>query len=195
MNTANHVTLRLCWDVKSLRTKERVRVVRQVLARGCAKPGFRVTQYTVMSSHLHMVIEADSKRRLSSGMNGLASRLGRRINDVSGRTGRVFADRYHAHVLRSAREIRNSLAYVLLNLRRHTARNGRCYLKPEPDPFSSGPMFDGWKEKRETSPPDPDEGPCIAEPLGWLLKFGWRRRGLISLSEVPGPKSASSVSR
>ena len=56
------------------------------------------------------------------------------------RLGKVFDDRFYDRVLRTPREVRNALAYVLDNARRHGVVIG----PGEPDPFSSGRWFDGW---------------------------------------------------
>jgi hypothetical protein len=43
------------------------------------------------------------------------------VNRVFGRRGSVLADRFHLHVLRTPREVRHALSYVLMNARRHLA--------------------------------------------------------------------------
>jgi hypothetical protein len=88
--------------------------------------------------------------------------------------------------------VRNALAYVLLNARRHLARRlGSLPATSRVDPASSGRWFDGWR-----SPPargcDP---PAVAPPRTWLLRGGWRQRGLIDLSEVPGTAPFAQPSR
>jgi hypothetical protein len=47
------------------------------------------------------------------------------------RAGQVLADRCHVHVLRTPREVRNAIAYVLLNARRHLAKAGRALVSNE----------------------------------------------------------------
>lgn len=186
MNTPTHVTLRVLRDVPFLRKKTRVRALRQCLIRARGKTNFRVVHYSVLGTHVHLIVEADSKRALSSGMNGLGSRMARRLNEVAGRRGAVFGDRYFARVLETPWQTRNAIAYVLLNYRRHMSCDGRCSLTPQVDGYSSGGWFDGWMEKQKTSPPA-EERDCIAPAKSWLLRRRWRRYGLISLREVPGP--------
>ena len=65
-----------------------------------------------------------NQARLEVGMQGLAIRIARGLNRLWGRKGKVFADRYHDRVLRTPREVRNALAYVLNNARRHAVRCG-----------------------------------------------------------------------
>ena len=56
------------------------------------------------------------------GIRGLAIRIARAVNRAWLRRGRVWGDRYHAHSLRSPREVRNALVYVLQNFRKHFAQ-------------------------------------------------------------------------
>ena len=96
----------------------------------------------------------------------------------------MLAERYHLRVLRTPREVRNALAYVLLNGRRHAYATGRKPLgRGKVDPASSGRWFDGWRDRRSGRAPDPA---AVAAPRTWLLGVGWRRHGLLSLDEVPG---------
>ena len=129
-----------------------------------------------------------SQYALAKAMQGLAVRVAKGLNRVLARRGSVFADRYHVRVLRTPREVRNVLAYVLNNGRRHGAQRGYRYRAGALDRFSSAPWFDGWRnvdrvhlealQGREERPG--------SEPMTWLLATGWRRHGLISSAEVPG---------
>jgi hypothetical protein len=71
-------------------------------------------------------------------MKGMLVRLARALNAVWCRRGRVFADRFHSHALRTPKEVRAALVYVLLNARRHGLALA------EADPCSSARWFDGW---------------------------------------------------
>ena len=71
-------------------------------------------------------------------MKSIGSRLARAVNRIFRRRGVVLVDRYHPHVLRTAREERNALACVLLDARRHLAKMGRALPRATVDPASSG---------------------------------------------------------
>lgn len=189
-DTVTHVTWRVHRDVTSLRTKDCVRTLRKCLANRCAKPAFRVAHYSIQKTHLHFVVEADSKRALASGMNGLGSSIGHMLNALFARKGRVFVDRYHVHLLKTPSEVRAALAYVLLNNTRHLAQRSIRLVQLQPDPFSSGAQFDGWKEAPDT--PAHQDDVRLPRPHGWLLRLGWRRHGRISLREVPGRRAQQS---
>ena len=144
---------------------------------GSSAEGFRLLQFSVQSDHLHLLVEADAPTRLTRGVQGLAVRTAKAINRVLGRHGRVWADRFHAHVLKSPREVRNALVYVLNNVRKHIP--GVRGL----DPRSSARFFDGW---RTTITRVFGRAP-VAPARTWLAAVGWRRRGLIDVDERPRP--------
>jgi hypothetical protein len=120
-------------------------------------------------------VEADTPTRLARGVQGLAIRLARAINRVVGRRGRVWHGRYHAHTLRAPREVRNALVYVLQNFRKHLRA------VPGIDPRSSGRWFAGWRNVA----PAPLIGAPVVAARTWLARVGWRRRGLIDVTEMP----------
>ena len=180
-----HVTLKVQADLPSLRQKRVVREVERSFAEGCERGSFRVVHYSIQSDHAHLLVEANGREALGRGMKSLAARFARAVNRALARSGRVLADRYHLRVLRTPRQVRNALAYVLLNARRHLAqRRGRAAVRgSEIDPASSGRWFDGWRERHASTRAGP---PPVAAPHTWLLETGWRRHGLIAADEVPG---------
>ena len=102
------------------------------------------------------------------------------------RTGRVFHDRYHARILRTPREVRLALAYVLSNARRHGLVRGRTSATWV-DPYSSAAVFDGSRTE-VTAPASPLP---VAKARTWLLTVGWRRYGLLDPALAPGEKVRS----
>lgn len=144
------------------------------------KERFQLVHFSIQDDHLHLIVEAKDKRELARGMMGLEIRIARRINKALGRKGRFWAERYHRHDLRTPTETRNAIRYVLLNLRKHMPRPGECFA----DPKSSAASFDGFTR----APPLIDarlDWPAVV-PRTWLLRVGWRRRGLIDPADAPG---------
>jgi REP-associated tyrosine transposase len=177
-----HVTLRLRPGLPSLRSPRLVRVFEHSLLRAAVRPDFRLIHYSLQSNHAHLVVEAADRTALGRGMKALGTRLARAVHRAFGRRGPVLAERYHLRVLRTPREVRTVLRYVLLNARRHAGRVGGCRL----DPASSARWFDGWvKTVRAPSGPVP-----VARARTWLLRIGWRRHGPIASDDVPGPRHA-----
>jgi hypothetical protein len=122
-------------------------------------------------------------------MMAIGARMARAVNRVAGRTGRVLADRYHMRLLKTPREVRGALRYVLLNARRHAARAGvRLQQAVGFDPASSARWFDGWKDKGPgvEDRRAPQAIPPVARARTWLLTVGWRRHGLLDPKDVPG---------
>ena len=186
-----HVTLRA--KLRSLRSQ---RVAGTVLAslRDSNGERFRIAHYSVQENHVHLIVEADTKASLSSGMRGLMVRVARRVNRLLFRRGRFWADRWHDHALTSPREVRNALVYVLQNRQKHTVarREARAGATregtPSLDALSSAQWFDGFAEPipiafRSVGPQ------CVVEAKTWLLRIGWQRRGRIHSWEAPRGKT------
>jgi REP element-mobilizing transposase RayT len=152
-----HVTLRLAFGVGYLRSHSRMRVIEAALRQAKERFGLRIIHYSVQGMHLHLIVEAEDREALSRGMQGLGIRLAKRLNSLVERHGPVFADRYHAHVLKSRREVANALRYVAGNYAHHARENvPRTFV----DPCSSA----RWM----TTPP-PEDAP-IVPPTLWLLR-------------------------
>jgi REP element-mobilizing transposase RayT len=177
-----HVTFRVRDDVPSLRAVRFVREFERSLRQIRSRPGCRVVQYSIQGNHVHMLVEAAGPDSLGRGMKSVGARLARAVNRVSRRRGPVLADRYHLRALKTPREVRNALAYVLLNTRRHARSAAKRVGKAvRIDPASSGRWFDGWRGGVELAR-DP---PAVADAHTWLLGQGWRRHGRIGLDEIP----------
>ena len=161
--------------MSSLRSNAAFRELTRALSRS-SRLGFRLTQFSVQTDHLHLIVEAETATALIHGVQGLAVRCARAVNRAGNRRGPVWFQRYHAHALQTPREVRHALVYVLLNFRKHL-RAG-----PGIDPRSSGPWFDGWAH----APPAPFATPPVASSRTWLGTVGWRRAGgAIDCREAP----------
>jgi REP element-mobilizing transposase RayT len=180
-----HVTLRLAKGLPTLRRGHTHYVLRQVLIAGAQHEGFRLVHYAAMGNHIHIVCEADNHERLSRGMQGVCVRIAQTLNRWWGRCGKVFADRFHSHPLRSPTEVRNALAYVLKNAHHH-----KLVLNGELDPFSSAAWFDGWSRTPRGST---GLAPRAVLPMAqtWLMTSGWKRLGLLD----PGGEDAHKQTR
>jgi REP element-mobilizing transposase RayT len=184
-----HVTLRVRGDVPSLRSRSLLKELRSSFAAACERGEFRVAQFSVQRDHLHLVVEAAGKQALGRGMKSIAARVARAANRVFRRTGPVLLGRYHVRALRTPREVRNALAYVLLNARKHWKQRTGGAPPVKLDEASSGACFDGWNRKLQSQK---EVAPApVAPARSWLLRVGWRRHGLLDLSELPGVTSAA----
>jgi REP element-mobilizing transposase RayT len=143
-----------------------------------AGESFRLVQYSVQSNHLHFICEAVDRETLTRSLQSLAIRIAKRLNALWKRTGKLFADRYHDRILRTPREVRNALTYVLHNAAKHGVAP-MCV-----DPYSSARWFEGWDRASNTREPPPNP---LARAKTWLLSVGWLRHGRIAieLGEIP----------
>ena len=105
-----HVTLRVTADVGRLRRRGPYNAILGCLRAVGAAGTIRVVHYAVLSNHLHLVVEATDRSALTRGLRGLSIRMARALNRLARRRGRVFADRYHARILRTPLEVRRVLA-------------------------------------------------------------------------------------
>jgi REP element-mobilizing transposase RayT len=174
-----HVTMKVRPGAPYLRRRVCFQTIRGAFVAGKTKAGFRLVHFTVQGNHLHLICEAADKERLARGLQGLAIRVAKRLNAKLGRRGKLFAQRYHARILRTPSEVRNALVYVLNNARRHDLRVAWDWV----DPLTSAAFFDGWRLPYRD--PRARDGPAPVVPAGtWLLATGWRFRGLIAFDEI-----------
>lgn len=78
------------------------------------KLGLRVNHFSLQYDHVHLIVEADSNSILESGMRSITVTIAKGM-----KMGKVQLERYHLHVLRSLRETRNAVLYVLFNRQKH----------------------------------------------------------------------------
>ena len=179
-----HVTIRVRKEVRSLRSRAFVREFQASLAKACERGSFRVVHYSLLRDHVHLIVEAAGKKALGSGMKSISARLARAANRVFGRSGPVLDGRYHLRLLKTPREVRNALSYVLLNARKHWKQKKGKAPPERLDEASSGRWFLGWTRRPRGVTPARD--PEVAPARSWLLTTGWRRHGLVDPAEVPG---------
>jgi REP element-mobilizing transposase RayT len=186
-----HITCRVRNGFGRLRKRHVHHAIKQALVKYVLLPTFRVVHTSIQGNHIHMLVEARDKDAIAEGMRVLEIAMANAINRSLKRNGKVFDGRYHRVDIKTPRQARSALAYVLNNWRRHRedvstpgAENALV------DPYSTAASFDGWRDLDEV--PNWDPLPC-AEPRTWLLRVGWRRHGLIGVREVPGRGRAHRV--
>ena len=151
-----HVTTRVRDEAARLRSRALCRVVLQAIGAVREREGFRIVHFTVQRNHVHLLVEASDANALARGIQALSIRIARAVNRVLERQGKVFADRYHAHTLRSPTETANAIAYVLGNSHIHAGRRGQSIREDAIDPLSSA-------ANRQ----------LVTQPHTWLLRIGW----------------------
>lgn len=192
-----HIVLRVRPEIGSLRRPAIYAAVRDATVWAERRGRIRIVQLSIQRTHVHLLVEADSKERLAKGVLGFQVAAARNINRALGasgarRRGKVFAGRYHLVVITSPTQARAVISYVLNNWRKHAEdrAEGRAWMT---DPYSTGLAFPAWRElgHQRLTPEAPTYGALVtAEPRSWLLRDGWRLVGSISAYEVPSGGAA-----
>jgi REP element-mobilizing transposase RayT len=196
--TPVHVVLRVSEAVGRLRRRKAYHAIRLAILTAAVLGAIRVVHVSIQGNHIHLLVEAASELALARGMKGLQVSAARRLNAAvtverrlpSPRRGQVFLTRYHAQIIRTPRQARHCLAYVLNNWRRHREDlAGVAQRRAHVDPYASGIGFDGWDGVAAFARPPGYQPLPVAAARSWLLTDGWRKHGAIGLREVPGPGS------
>jgi REP element-mobilizing transposase RayT len=193
-----HVTLRVVNAVSNLRRRSVYRAVREATLTTARRESFRIVHLSIQRTHLHLLVEADDKKALAAGMQGFQCSAAKHINAAISkgrpgprRRGAVFPDRYHAEIITSPTQARRSLAYVLLNFRRHQEDRVAPFSEWKVDWFASAAMFPDWAEYGDDEVflwrgPPTYEPLLVFRPRTWLLAEGWKKvSSTISCFEVP----------
>lgn len=190
-----HVVLRVVRDVGNLRRRETYHAIRKATEVVAGRDEFRIVHVSIQANHIHLMIEATDQRALSRNMKGFQVSAARNINAViqvgdGPRRGPVFPDRFHASIITTPKQARHTLAYLLLNWRRHGEDRTDVGRGWTIDWYSSAASFTGWVEYYEAD--FPRQGPPghiplrVAAPQSWLLREGWKRSGVpISCYSTP----------
>jgi len=198
-----HITLRVTDEIGWLRRLDMYAAIRLALLTVLVRRDqFRIVHVSVQNTHLHLIVEASDRKCLANGIRAFQISAAKRLNAAYSRrrrvarSGRVFADRYHCESLDSVRQVRNAVAYVLNNWRRHRDDDGTyTLLGGRLDPYASGLVFRGWREQIPKDAPLPRdyEAPPVSGPATWLLDRGLLKASPIGMTEVPGPRKIAAV--
>ena len=189
-----HVTCRVLPIVGKLRKRHVYKTVQWALARASEKyEQFRICHVSIQNSHLHLIVEAENKTALARGMKGFQISCARLLNaEITRRTGvkrrgQVFADRYHQVTLTTPTQVRNALAHVLNNWRRHREDVG--VFATRHDVYSTGLQSNAWLDAPPFISLREIQLLPVSFPTTWLLEHGWKKVGPISAWARPGPSA------
>src|SRR5882757_109587 len=148
-----HVVLRAIGAVGNLRRRRVYHAIRFATYTTARREDFRIVHLSIQRTHIHLLVEADDKRALASGMQGFQISAAKQLNaaisrDRPGprRRGTVFPDRYHAEIITSPRQARHALIYVLANWKKHQEDRSAKTRDWKIDWFSSAGVFPDWTE-------------------------------------------------
>ncbi len=113
-NVTNRLPLHINFKYKTyVRNKQCLKLLKRAIV-NARSHGLRIVHFSLQSNHVHLIIECDNNAVLSRGMRSLTVTMAKGL-----KKGRVQLERYHLHVLRSMRETRNAVQYVLFNQQKH----------------------------------------------------------------------------
>jgi REP element-mobilizing transposase RayT len=113
--TPLHINFRYSEHV---RNKETLKILKKAI-QNARKHGLIVLQYSFQSNHVHLIVEAANNKVLTKAMRSLTITFAKTLN-----RGRIQVERYHLHVLKTVREVKHAVHYVLFNQQKH--EKGTC---------------------------------------------------------------------
>jgi REP element-mobilizing transposase RayT len=202
-----HVVLRTHPEIGSLRKRHLYKALREATIAIALREltyeiagAFQIVHLSIQRTHIHLLVEADHKMALSRGMQSFQISAAKHINrEYSARAGLaerrrgcVFPDRFHQEIIKTPKQARNALSYVLNNWRKHRDDVSRMAESWKVDPFSTGLLFTGWKEREDAQLlwkwRDTYDPLVVYLPKTWLLREAWLKHGRVSYYEVPSQR-------
>ena len=173
-----HTTVHLIDGLPCLRSEPEHACIVKAIGAAQQRFGCQIVDFSVLSNHLHLILEAPDAERLSQAMKGLLVRIARGLNKLWMRKGSIFRERFHCVVMKTVAQIRRTVTYVLQNARKH----GIWLPRDTPDPYSSAPWYTRWLGRDQ---PFRTEGCPVAKPRTLAMDtafYGFT----IDLNAVPG---------
>lgn len=96
-----------------IRNKDCLRLLKRAIVNS-RKMGLSVIHYSLQTNHIHLIVESASNDVLTRGMRSLTITFAKGL-----KSGKVQLQRYHLHVLKSVKEAKNAIRYVLFNQQKH----------------------------------------------------------------------------
>jgi REP element-mobilizing transposase RayT len=100
----------------SIRNKDCLKLLKRSI-QNAQKMGLKIIHFSLQSNHVHLITEAENNEVLTKGMRALTITFSKGLN-----RGRVQLERYHLHVLKTLREVKYAMVYVLFNEQKQTKK-------------------------------------------------------------------------
>lgn len=178
-----HITLRRRPGLPSFRQQLVYALVLRLLHR-LNDAAFQIVHFSIQANHVHLIVEAEDRERVSRKMSGFAISFARRLNIdlLRGRRGKVWSDRYFRRDIERAGDMHAVLRYVFGNAKRHGIMPADAIAL---DPYSSAWTFGGF-DIRFPTPAGVEHVPR-PRPRTRLLRKDWLAWGLVPVAGAPGP--------
>jgi putative transposase len=171
-----HMTVRRRDGLPSFRSQRVLRLLHDLM-REKNDDAFQIVHHSIQSNHIHLISEARDRRAVIRKMHGFMVAFAKRLNALlRRRAGKVWADRYYARDIEGSREMRNVLAYVFHNAKKHGVQ---AKDSPYFDVYSTAMLFDGWESKVLVLGFDDWPQP---KPRTAMLRTWWRGHGALPLT-------------
>jgi hypothetical protein len=153
-----------------IRNKNSLKLLKKAI-QNARSHGLKVLHYSLETNHVHLILEVASNAILTKGMRSLTVTMAKGLG-----LGRVQVERYHLHVLRSIREVKHAIHYVLFNKQRHEKRKYSTI-----DQYSSLLLMENAltlikkfaQEKKVTLKIEKGEALFLDKEESFLAKRGW----------------------
>ena len=96
-----------------VRNKDTLKLLKKSI-QNARRHGLKVLHHSFQHNHIHLILEADNNSTLTKGMRSLTITFAKGLQK-----GRVQIERYHLHVLKTVRETKHAIHYVLFNQQKH----------------------------------------------------------------------------
>ena len=159
-----HITIRAAKRLPSLREQVMARAIGHVIrTMRAVRDDFRIVEFSIQSNYLHLIVEADDDKALSSAIRSFEARVSKALNHhvLRRKRGKVWGDRYFRVDLTSPKQARHALAYVLQNGQHHGVVPAGVK-----DPISSARWSNRYVTRAELAPETSPTTACSSCPTG-----------------------------
>ena len=108
--TPQHINFKFNCRIKN---KDCLKLLKRSI-QNAQKLGLKIIHFSLQSNHVHIITEADNNEILTKGMRALTITFAKGL-----KKGGVQIERYHLHVLKTIREAKHAIQYVLFNEQKH----------------------------------------------------------------------------
>ncbi len=96
-----------------VRNKNTLKLLKRAI-QNARKHGLQVLHFAFEVNHIHLIVCAHNNESLTRAMRSLTITFAKGL-----KRGRIQLERYHLHVLKTAREVKHAIHYVLFNRQKH----------------------------------------------------------------------------
>jgi REP element-mobilizing transposase RayT len=108
--TPQHINFKFNCRIKN---KECLKLLKRSI-QNAKKTGLKIIHFSLQSNHVHLITEAEDNKTLTQGMRALTITFAKGL-----KKGKIQIERYHLHVLKSIKEAKFAIQYVLFNQQKH----------------------------------------------------------------------------